>query len=197
QILRDIGASLSPHSAFLLLQGLETLHVRIKQHNENAKVVANYLQDHPAVEWVNFPGSEDHPTIDLANKYFTDGYGSIITFGIKGGLEAGKKLIDNIELWSHVANVGDAKSLIIHPASTTHQQLDGEGLEKSGVTEELVRLAVGIEDIEDILGTLDAAIHHATGEASIETTDEDAVQWLFSSPFDRSEGLRQKTIAVN
>src|SRR5699024_8498993 len=96
-----------------------------------------------------------------------------------------------------VANVGDAKSLIIHPASTTHQQLDEAGLKKSGVTEELVRLAVGIEDIEDILGTLDAAIHHATGEASIETTDEDAVQWLFSSPFDPSEGLRQKTSAVN
>src|SRR5699024_116033 len=139
----------------------------------------------------------NHPSHELANKYFTSGYGSIITFGIKGGLEAGKKLINNIELWSHVANVGDAKSLIIHPASTTHQQPDEAGLKKSGVTEELVRLAVGIEDIEDILGTLDAAIHHATGEASIEATDEDAVQWLVSSPFDRSEGLRQKTRAVN
>lgn len=197
QLLRDTGAAISPHNAFLLLQGLETLHVRLERHNENALKTAKFLQNHPGVEWVNFPGLKNHPSHELANKYFTSGYGSIITFGIKGGLEAGKKLINNIELWSHVANVGDAKSLIIHPASTTHQQLDEAGLKKSGVTEELVRLAVGIEDIEDILGTLDAAIHHATGEASIETTDEDAVQWLFSSPFDRSEGLRQKTIAVN
>src|SRR5699024_6343382 len=113
---------------------------------------------------------------ELANKYFTSGYGSIITFGIIGGLEAGKKLINNIELWSHVANVVDAKSLIIHPASTTHQPLDEAGLKKTGVTEELVRLAVGIEDIDDKHGTLDAAIHHATGEVSIETTDEDAFQ---------------------
>ncbi|HLR22082.1 MAG TPA: O-acetylhomoserine aminocarboxypropyltransferase/cysteine synthase [Pseudogracilibacillus sp.] len=197
QLLRDTGAAISPHNAFLLLQGLETLHVRLERHNENALKTAKFLQNHPGVEWVNFPGLKEHPSHELANKYFTSGYGSIITFGIKGGLEAGKKLINNIELWSHVANVGDAKSLIIHPASTTHQQLDEAGMEKSGVTEELVRLAVGIEDIEDILGTLDAAIHHATGEASIETTEEDAVQWLFSSPFDRSEGLRQKTIAVN
>lgn len=197
QLLRDTGAAISPHNAFLLLQGLETLHVRLERHNENALKTAKFLQNHPGVEWVNFPGLKNHPSHELANKYFTSGYGSIITFGIKGGLEAGKKLINNIELWSHVANVGDAKSLIIHPASTTHQQLDEAGLKKSGVTEELVRLAVGIEDIEDILGTLDAAIHHATGEASIEATDEDAVQWLFSSPFDRSEGLRQKTIAVN
>lgn len=197
QLLRDTGASISPHNAFLLLQGLETLHVRLERHNENALKTAKFLQNHPGVEWVNFPGLKNHPSHELANKYFTSGYGSIITFGIKGGLEAGKKLINNIELWSHVANVGDAKSLIIHPASTTHQQLDEAGLKKSGVTEELVRLAVGIEDIADILGTLDAAIHLATGEESIEATDEDAVQWLFSSPFDRSEGLRQKTIAVN
>src|SRR5699024_4996371 len=160
QLLRDTGAAISPHNAFLLLQGLETLHVRIKRHNDNALEVAQYLKNHPAVEWVNFPGLEDHPSHELAHKYFSSGYGSVITFGIKGGYEAGKKLIDNIDLWSHVANVGDAKSLIIHPASTTHQQLDEAGLKKSGVTEELVRLAVGIEDIEDILGTLDAAIHH-------------------------------------
>src|SRR5699024_3636921 len=166
QLLRDTGAAISPHNAFLLLQGLETLHVRLERHNENALKTAKFLQHHPGVEWINFPGLKNHPSHELANKYFTSGYGSIITFGIKGGLEAGKKLINNIELWSHVANVGDAKSLIIHPASTTHQQLDEAGLKKSGVTEELVRLAVGIEDIEDILGTLDAAIHHATGEAS-------------------------------
>ncbi len=196
QLLRDTGAAISPHNAFLLLQGLETLHVRIERHNDNALKVAKYLQDHPGVEWVNFPGLKEHPTHELANKYFSSGFGSVITFGIKGGLEAGKKLIDNIELWSHVANVGDAKSLIIHPASTTHQQLSPEGLEKSGVTEELVRLAVGIEDLDNIIGTLDAAIQVSTGVGTIDTTEENAIQWLFSSPFDRSEGLRQKTIAV-
>src|SRR5690625_4279198 len=130
QLLRDTGAAISPHNAFLLLQGLETLHVRIDRHQQNAVKVAEYLQAHPSVEWVNFPGLKEHPSHELANKYFTSGYGSVITFGIKGGLEAGKKLIDNIELWSHVANVGDAKSLIIHPASTTHQQLDEAGLKK-------------------------------------------------------------------
>src|SRR5699024_4215390 len=198
QLLRDTGASLSPHNAFLLLQGLETLHVRIARHNENALKVAQFLQSHPGVEWVNFPGLADHPSHALANKYFKgDGYGSIITFGIKGGLEAGKTLINNIELWSHVANVGDAKSLIIHPASTTHQQLSPEELKKSGVSEDLVRLAIGIEDIKDINGTLDAAIEKATGHSNIEKTDEEAIESLLSSPFDRSEGLRQKVIAVD
>ena len=196
QLLRDTGASLSPQNAFLLLQGLETLHVRIKRHNENAIKVAEFLKNHPGVEWVNFPGLEDHPSHELAKKYFSEGYGSVITFGIKGGIEAGKKLIDEIELWSHVANVGDAKSLIIQPDSTTHQQLSPEDLKKSGVTEELVRLSVGIEDIEDIIGTLDKAIEKATGESVIETTEEDVINWIFRSPFDRSEGLRQKTIAV-
>lgn len=197
QLLRDTGASISPHSAFLLLQGLETLHVRLERHNENALQVATFLQSHPGVEWVNFPGLVDHPSHALANKYFESGYGSIITFGIKGGLEAGKTLIDNIELWSHVANVGDAKSLIIHPASTTHQQLSAEDLKKSGVNEELVRLAVGIEDIKDIIGTLDAAIEKATGLSGLEQSDENAISALFASPFDRSEGLRQKVIAVD
>lgn len=197
QLLRDTGASLSPHNAFLLLQGLETLHVRITRHNENAIKVAEHLQNHPAVEWVNFPGIKSHPSHELAHKYFSEGYGSIITFGIKGGLEAGKKLIDNIELWSHVANVGDAKSLIIHPASTTHQQLSPEDLKKSGVTEELVRLSIGIESLDDILATLDKAIEKATGISTIETADHDAIHWLLSSPFDRSEGLRPKTIAIH
>lgn len=196
QLLRDTGASISPHNAFLLVQGLETLHVRIERHNDNAIAVAKYLQEHPAVEWVNFPGLEGHPSHELAHKYFSSGYGSVITFGIKGGLEAGKQLIDNIELWSHVANVGDAKSLIIHPASTTHQQLSPENLKKSGVTEELVRLAVGIEDLADIIGTLDQAIGKATGIYTISSNEDDAIEWLLSSPFDRSEGLRPKTIAV-
>jgi len=197
QLLRDTGACLSPHNAFLLLQGLETLHLRIEQHNKNAQVVADYLQNHPAVEWVNFPGLKEHPSHELAHKYFSSGYGSIITFGIKGGREAGRQLIDNIKLWSHVANVGDAKSLIIHPASTTHQQLDAEGLEKSGVKEELVRLAVGLESTDDTLKALDEAISVATGEEQqIKTTEKDVAQWLLQSPFDRSGDVRQKVIAA-
>lgn len=197
QILRDIGASLSPQSAFLLLQGLETLHVRIERHNQNAEAVAAFLVDHPGVEWVNFPGLKDHPSHELAHKYFTKGYGSVITFGIKGGREAGRQLIDNITLFSHVANVGDAKSLIIHPASTTHQQLNAEDLASSGVTEELVRLSIGLESIDDIIGALDQAIAEATGQSSIvEVSDEKAISWLLQSPFDRSGDLRQKVIAV-
>lgn len=197
QLLRDTGAAISPHNAFLLLQGLETLHLRIERHNDNAIEVAKYLKNHPAIEWVNFPGLEDHPSHELAHKYFSAGYGSIITFGIKGGYEAGKNLIDNIDLWSHVANVGDAKSLIIHPASTTHQQLSPEDLAKSGVTEDLVRIAVGIEDLDDIIGTLDQAIGYVTGTYTVETNENDAIDWLVSSPFDRSEGVRPKTIAVS
>lgn len=196
QLLRDTGAAISPHNAFLLVQGLETLHLRIERHNDNAIEVAKYLKNHPAVEWVNFPGLEDHPSHELAHKYFSSGYGSIITFGIKGGYEAGKNLIDGIDLWSHVANVGDAKSLIIHPASTTHQQLNEEDLAKSGVTQDLVRLAVGIEDLDDIIGTLDEGIGKATGVYTVETNENDAIDWITSSPFDRTDGLRPKTIAV-
>lgn len=196
QLLRDTGASISPHNAFLLLQGLETLHLRITRHNDNAIEVANYLREHPAVEWVNFPGLKDHPSHELAHKYFSEGYGSIVTFGIKGGYEAGKNLIDTIDLWSHVANVGDAKSLIIHPASTTHQQLSPEDLAKSGVTEDLVRLAVGIESLDDIIGTLDDGIGKVTGIYTREQDETDAIEWLTTSPFDRSEGLRPKTLVV-
>ncbi|GIN85293.1 O-acetylhomoserine aminocarboxypropyltransferase [Heyndrickxia sporothermodurans] len=163
QILRDFGASLSPDSAFLLLQGLETLHLRVPKHNENALKVAEFLQNHPAVAWVNHPGLEEHPSHERAIKYLKGGYGSIVNFGIKGGREAGRKVIDNIQLWSHVANVGDAKSLIIHPASTTHQQLSAEELKVTGVTEELIRLSVGLEAVEDITADLDQAIIKATG----------------------------------
>lgn len=162
QMLRDIGACISPFNAFLLLQGLETLHLRMKEHNENAVKIAEYLKAHPAVEWVAFPGLQDHPSHELAKKYFDSGYGSIVNFGIKGGKEAGRKLIDNISLWSHVANVGDAKSLIIHPATTTHQQLSEEELKTTGVTEELVRLAVGIESVKDLQASLDEALDKAT-----------------------------------
>lgn len=197
QLLRDIGACLSPQNAFLFLQGLETLHLRIKRHTENAQVVAEYLDNHPAVEWVNFPGLESHPSHEKAKKYFKEGFGSVITFGIKGGREAGRKVIDNIKLWSHVANVGDAKSLIIHPASTTHQQLSAEDLKKSGTPEELIRLSIGLESTDDIIRELDKAISIATGNApTIQTTEENAITWLLSSPFDRSEGLRKKIIAT-
>jgi O-acetylhomoserine (thiol)-lyase len=198
QLLRDTGASLSPQNAFQFLQGLETLHLRIERHNENALETAKYLEEHPAVAWVNYPGLKEHPSHELAKKYLRGGFGSVITFGIKGGREAGRKLIDNIELWSHVANVGDAKSLIIHPASTTHQQLNEEQLASSGVSEELVRLSVGLESLEDILFALDQAIAGATGEKAVfEASEKDAANWLFSSSFDRSEGApRQKVIAV-
>lgn len=158
QLLRDFGPCLSPDSAFNLLQGLETLHLRVPRHNENAQKVAAFLQEHPAVEWVTYTGLEDHPTAELANKYLKNGYGSIIVFGIKGGRDAGRQVIDNVEIWSHVANVGDAKSLIIHPASTTHQQLSVEDLKNSGVSEELVRLSVGLESAEDIIADLKQAI---------------------------------------
>lgn len=198
QLLRDIGACLSPINAFLLLQGLETLHLRVERHNQNALEVAAYLKAHPAVEWVNYPGLENHPSHSLAQKYLQHGFGSIITFGIQGGREAGRKLIDNISIWSHVANVGDSKSLIIHPASTTHQQLSAEDLEKSGVSEELVRLAIGVENVDDILIDLDQAIAKATDtKPTIQSSGNDAIKWLLSSPFSREAGaIRQKVIAV-
>ncbi|ANU22300.1 O-acetylhomoserine aminocarboxypropyltransferase/cysteine synthase family protein [Planococcus donghaensis] len=159
QLLRDFGPSLSPDSAHALLQGLETLHLRIPKHNSNAQIIAEYLKQHPQIEWVNYLGFEDHPSHKIAKKYLkNDGYGSIVNFGIKGGREAGRKVIDSIKLWSHVANVGDAKSLIIHPASTTHQQLNSEELKSSGVTEELIRLSVGLENAEDLIADLEQAI---------------------------------------
>lgn len=161
QLLRDFGPSLSPDNAFNFLQGLETLHLRVPKHNENALAVANFLKDHPAVEWVTYNGLEEHPSYELGKKYLKNGFGSIVNFGIKGGREAGRKVIDNVNIWSHVANVGDAKSLIIHPASTTHQQLGPEDLIKSGVSEDLIRLAVGLESVEDILADLAQAIEKA------------------------------------
>ncbi|AQU80427.1 O-acetylhomoserine aminocarboxypropyltransferase [Planococcus faecalis] len=165
QLLRDFGPSLSPDSAHALLQGLETLHLRIPKHNSNAQIIADYLKKHPQIEWVNFLGFEEHPSHQLAKKYLkNEGYGSIVNFGIKGGREAGRNVIDHINLWSHVANVGDAKSLIIHPASTTHQQLNDEELTASGVTEELIRLSVGLENAEDLIADLEQAIQAAVLE---------------------------------
>ncbi|MCP8615777.1 O-acetylhomoserine aminocarboxypropyltransferase/cysteine synthase family protein [Salirhabdus salicampi] len=162
QLLRDIGPCLSPDNASTLLQGLETLHLRVQRHNENALTIAKYLADHDAVDWVSYPGLESHPSYELSKKYLDQGAGSIIVFGIKGGRETGRRVIDNIHLWSHVANVGDAKSLIIHPASTTHQQLNEEELKQTGVTEELIRLSVGIESPEDLIDDLNEAIEKAT-----------------------------------
>jgi O-acetylhomoserine (thiol)-lyase len=163
QGLRDTGAALSPFNSFLLLQGAETLHLRMERHSENALKVANYLETHPGVEWVNYPGLESSKYYERGKKYLPDGSGSLITFGIKGGYEAGRKLIDSVKLFSHVANIGDAKSLIIHPASTTHQQLSDAEQRDTGVTPELVRLSVGIEDVRDILEDLAQAIEAANG----------------------------------
>lgn len=196
-LLRDIGASLSPKSAFTFLLGLESLPVRISRHLENTKEVVAYLENHPAVEWVNYPGLEEHASYQLSKKYLSRGAGSVVTFGIKGGRAAGRKLIDNVKLWSHVANVGDSKSLIIHPASTTQQQLSEEDLKKNGTPEELIRLSIGLESTKDILADLDQAIAIATGEAlQLDVSEENVTNWLLHSPFDRTEGLRQKTVAV-
>ncbi|MGJ9460442.1 O-acetylhomoserine aminocarboxypropyltransferase/cysteine synthase family protein [Oceanobacillus sp. CF4.6] len=158
QLLRDFGPTLSADAAFNFLQGLETLHLRVAKQNDNALKVAEYLQNHPSVEYVNYNAFENFPTHKLANKYLKNGYGSILTFGIKGGRETGSRLIDSVELFSHVANVGDARSLIIHPASTTHQQLSAEELKVAGVFEELIRLSIGLEAVEDIIADLDQAI---------------------------------------
>ncbi|KPN13044.1 O-acetylhomoserine aminocarboxypropyltransferase [Bacillus australimaris] len=164
QLLRDLGAALSPFNSFLLLQGLETLHLRLERHSENALKTAQFLQDHPLVDWVSYPGLESHESFELAQTYLPKGQGAILTFGIKGGREAGKKLIDSVQLFSHLANVGDSKSLIIHPASTTHQQLSEAEQKATGVTPELIRLSVGTEAIEDILADLEQAITKSQSE---------------------------------
>jgi O-acetylhomoserine (thiol)-lyase len=165
QGLRDTGAALSPFNAFLLLQGIETLHLRMERHSQNALAVARHLADHPGVEWVNYPGLESSAYHARAKKYLPNGAGALVTFGIKGGYDAGKKLIDTLKLFSLLANIGDAKSLVIHPASTTHQQLSAEEQASAGVTPGLVRLSVGIEDIRDIVADLDQAIEVANGHA--------------------------------
>lgn len=159
QLLRDMGPAMSPFNAFLFLQGLETLHLRMERHSTNAQKVAEYLEAHDKVSWVNYPGLPSHPTHDLAKKYHNHGlFGALLGFGVKGGLEAGRKLIESVELMSHLANIGDSKSLIIHPATTTHQQLTPEEQLASGVTPEFVRLSVGTEHVDDIIGDLDRAL---------------------------------------
>jgi len=158
-LLRDLGPALSPFNAFQFLQGLETLHLRMERHSANALAVARFLEKHPNVSWVNYPGLTTHPSHALAKKYHHRGlYGAILGFGIKGGMEAGKKFIESLKLFSHLANIGDAKSLVIHPASTTHQQLTPAEQLATGVTPDFVRLSVGIENIDDITGDLDLAL---------------------------------------
>jgi O-acetylhomoserine (thiol)-lyase len=156
--LRDFGAAPSPFNSFLFLQGLETLSLRVQRHCDNALELARWLEEHPQVSWVSYPGLESHPYHELAKKYLRNGFGSVLSFGIVGGYEAGKRFIDATKLASHLANVGDAKTLVIHPSSTTHQQLSPEEQESAGVTEDLVRVAVGIEHIEDIKADIDQAL---------------------------------------
>lgn len=159
QLLRDLGAAISPFNSFLLLQGLETLHLRMERHSSNALKVAEYLERHDQVEWVNYPGLESHPSFPLTKKYLPNGQGAILTFEVKGGLDAGKKVIQSVNLFSHLANVGDSKSLIIHPASTTHQQLNEEGQRAAGVTPGMIRLSIGTEAIDDIIKDLESALN--------------------------------------
>jgi O-acetylhomoserine (thiol)-lyase len=163
QLLRDMGAALSPFNAWLFLQGLETLPLRQKKHSENALEVAKFLKGHPLVNWVVYPGLKESLAYGIASKYLKNGFGSLVGFGIKGGLEAGKKFIESVQLFSHLANIGDAKSLVIHPASTTHQQLTRAEQEETGVTEDYIRLSVGIEDVEDIKEDLEQALRKAAG----------------------------------
>jgi O-acetylhomoserine (thiol)-lyase len=160
--LRNLGACISPDNAWLFLQGLETLALRMERHSENGHLIAEHLQSHPQVEWVYYPGLAGSPGHDNARKYLRNGYGGMIAFGIKGGAEAGRAFIENLQLISHLANVGDAKSLAIHPASTTHSQLSPEQLEAGGISENLVRLSIGIEHIDDIREDIDQALVKAT-----------------------------------
>ncbi|MGE5328281.1 MAG: homocysteine synthase [Deltaproteobacteria bacterium] len=158
QLLRDTGAALSPFNSFLFLQGLETLSLRVEKHISNTKKIAEFLQNHPIVSWVNYPSLKGNKYYELAQKYLPKGPGSIFTFGIKGGVEAGKKFIENLKIFSLLANVADAKSLVIHPASTTHAQLSEEQQRKAGVTPDMIRLSIGIEDVSDLIYDLDQAL---------------------------------------
>jgi O-acetylhomoserine (thiol)-lyase len=166
QLLRDLGPALSPFNSFLFLQGLETLPLRIQRHSSNALAIAQWLDQDPRVEWVSYPGLETHPEYRNAVKYLNGGFGGVLTFGVKGGHAVARTLIDRVKLFSLLANVGDAKSLIIHPASTTHEQLSPEQQRATGVTPELVRLSVGIEDPRDLIADLDQALGDATPKAA-------------------------------
>jgi O-acetylhomoserine (thiol)-lyase len=159
--LRDYGPALSPFNSFLFLQGLETLKLRMEAHSRNALEVAGFLATHTRVAWVNYPGLASSPYHKLAQKYLPRGAGAIMSFGIRGGLKSGRRFIESLKLFSHLANVGDAKSLVIHPASTTHQQLSDEEKQACGISDDMIRLSVGIEEIEDILWDLDQALSAA------------------------------------
>lgn len=157
--LRNLGAAISPDNAWIVLQGIETLALRMERHSENALAVAEFLKDHPKVEWVRYPGLKDDPAYETAKEVLNGGFGSMVVFGVKGGQASGEKFINSLELISHVANVGDAKSLAIHPASTTHSQLNEEQLASSGISADLVRLSIGIENIDDIKTDIDNALN--------------------------------------
>jgi O-acetylhomoserine (thiol)-lyase len=161
QLMRDLGAATTPFNSWLFLQGLETLPLRMERHSQNALRIAEFLEGHPAVNWVSYPGLKSHSQHEIAARYHTHGYGAILGFGIKGGLEAGKRLLRHIELFSHLANIGDAKSLIIHPASTTHSQLTPDEQFETGVTPDFIRLSVGLETVEDLIEDLDQALRAA------------------------------------
>jgi O-acetylhomoserine (thiol)-lyase len=161
--LRDLGGAQAPFNSFLNIIGLETLALRVQRHVDNTLAVAQYLEQHPAVSWVNYPGLPSHPSYERAQKYLPKGAGAVLGFGIKGGKEAGRKFIDSLKLFSHVANVGDARSLAIHPATTTHSQLSADELRTTGVTDDFVRLAIGIEDIDDIINDLNQALEAVQG----------------------------------
>ena len=156
--LRNLGACISPDNAWVFLQGIETLPLRMERHSENALAVARHLREHRLVEWVRYPGLEDDPAHAVAGRYLRRGFGAMVVFGIRGGRRAGAKFIDSLELFSHLANVGDAKSLAIHPATTTHSQLDEQQQLEGGITPELVRLSIGLEHIDDILADVDQAL---------------------------------------
>ncbi|PTQ55875.1 MAG: O-acetylhomoserine sulfhydrylase [Candidatus Carbobacillus altaicus] len=166
QLLRDLGPALHPQGAFQVALGLETLPLRMARHVENTRRIVEYLKKHSAVTWINYPEIPEHPSYALAKKYLPEGAGSIITFGIRGGREAGRKFIDSLTLWSHLANVGDAKSLVIHPATTTHSQLSDEDLRASGVSDDLIRLSVGLENVDDLIWDLEQAFNKVTAPVS-------------------------------
>jgi O-acetylhomoserine (thiol)-lyase len=174
EMLRDYGPAMSPFSAFLLLQGLETLHVRMERHVSNAQKVAEFLAGHPSVEYVNYPGLPSNPYHALAQKYMPKGSGSIFTFGISGGREAGRRFIESVQLFSHLANVGDSKSLVIHPASTTHQQMTDDELRAVGIGPEMIRLSIGIEDPADIIWDLEQALAKSQRTEAMEPAAVDA-----------------------
>jgi len=163
QMLSDMGLCISPFNAFLLLQGLETLHIRMQRHCDNALALARFLDSHPLVAWVNYPGLESSPYFQLARRYFDGGCGAVLTFGIKGGREAGKRFVDSVKIFRHLANVGDVRSLVIHPATTTHEQLSPSQRESAGVRDDMIRLSIGIEDPEDLKWDLEQALKKSQG----------------------------------